>query len=145
MYVFKLKFKDIGFVNIADDTNTYIWWLDLDQTISQLQKSFCELFRWSLFNSLKANVRSSHRRCSMKKGILKNLSKFTEKHLCQSLFFNKVAGLGPAILLKRWLWHKCFPMNFVKFSRTPFFTEHLRMIASVSNLKAEMSLLWSTY
>ena len=36
--------------------------------------------------------RSSHRRCSMKKGFLRNFAKFTGKHLCQSLFFNKVAG-----------------------------------------------------
>ena len=28
-----------------------------------------------------------------KKGVLKNFAKFTEKHLCQSLFFNKIAGL----------------------------------------------------
>ena len=28
-----------------------------------------------------------------KKGVLKNFAKFTGKHLCQSLFFNKVAGL----------------------------------------------------
>ena len=28
------------------------------------------------------------------KGVLGNLAKLTEKHLCQSLFFNKVAGLG---------------------------------------------------
>ena len=27
-----------------------------------------------------------------KKGVLKNFTKFTEKHLCQSLFFNKVTG-----------------------------------------------------
>ena len=27
-----------------------------------------------------------------KKGVLKNFTKFTGKHLCQSLFFNKVAG-----------------------------------------------------
>ena len=31
----------------------------------------------------------SHRRCSMKKGVLRNFSKFIEKHLCQSLFFKK--------------------------------------------------------
>ena len=37
--------------------------------------------------------RSSHRRCSVKKGVFKNFAKFTGKHLCQSLFFNKVAGL----------------------------------------------------
>ena len=32
------------------------------------------------------------RRCSVKKVFLGNLAKFTEKHLCQSLFFNKVAS-----------------------------------------------------
>ena len=30
------------------------------------------------------------RRGSMKNGVLKNFTKFTGKHLCQSLFFNKV-------------------------------------------------------
>ena len=29
-----------------------------------------------------------------KKGALRNFAKFTGKHLCQSLFFNKFAGLG---------------------------------------------------
>ena len=28
------------------------------------------------------------------KGVLRNFAKFTEKHLCQGLFFNKVADLG---------------------------------------------------
>ena len=38
----------------------------------------------------------------MKKGVLRNFTKFTGKHLCQSLFFNKVAGLrdsGTGVLL----------------------------------------------
>ena len=30
-----------------------------------------------------------------KKGVLRNFAKFTGKHLYQSLFFNKVAGLSP--------------------------------------------------
>ena len=30
----------------------------------------------------------------MKKGVLRNFTKFAGKHLCQSLFFNKVAGLN---------------------------------------------------
>ena len=30
---------------------------------------------------------------SFKKGALKNFAKFTEEHLCQRLFFNKVAGI----------------------------------------------------
>ena len=33
---------------------------------------------------------------------------FTGKHLWQSLFLNKVAGLMPATLLKKRLWHSCF-------------------------------------
>ena len=40
--------------------------------------------------------RSSHQRYSIKKGVFKNFTKFTGKHLCQSLFLNKVAGLRPA-------------------------------------------------
>ena len=59
------------------------------------------------------------------KGVLKNLTKFTGKHLCQSLFFNKVSGLRPATLLEKRLWHSYFPVNFVKFLRTPLPIGHL--------------------
>ena len=48
-----------------------------------------------------------------KKGVLRNVAKFTGKHLCQSLFLNKVAGL------------RGFQVNFVKLLRTSFLTEHL--------------------
>ena len=51
---------------------------------------------------------------------LRNFTNFIGKHLCQSLFFNKIADLRPATLLKKRLWHKCFPVNFVYFLRTPF-------------------------
>ena len=37
--------------------------------------------------------RSSRPEVFCKKGVLRNFAKFTEKHLCQSLFFNKVARL----------------------------------------------------
>ena len=60
-----------------------------------------------------------------KKGVLGNFAKFTGKHLCQSIFFNKAAGLRPAILLKKRPWHRCSPVNFAKFLRTPFLIEHL--------------------
>ena len=45
-----------------------------------------------------------------KKGVLKNFTKFTGKHLCQSLFFNKVAE------------YRCFPVKIFQntfFYRTP--------------------------
>ena len=34
----------------------------------------------------------------IKKGVFKNFAKLTGKHLCQSIFFNKVAALKPATL-----------------------------------------------
>ena len=36
---------------------------------------------------------SSRPKMFCKKGVLRNFTKFTGKHLCQSLLFNKVAGL----------------------------------------------------
>ena len=72
--------------------------------------------------------RSSRPDVFCKKGDLRNFTKFIGKHLCQSLIFNKVAGLRLATLLKMRLWHRCFPVNFVKFRRTPFFIEHLRWL-----------------
>ena len=69
--------------------------------------------------------RSSHRRCGVKIGVLGNFAKVTGKHLCHSLFFNKVAGLRSANLLKMSLWHRYFPVNFAKFLRTLFLTDHL--------------------
>ena len=68
--------------------------------------------------------------CSMKKGVPKTFAKFTGKHLCQSLFFNKAAGLRPSTLKKR-IWDRCFPVYFAKFLRKTFFREHLRTTASV--------------
>ena len=64
--------------------------------------------------------------CSLRKGVLRNFAKFTGKSLCQSLFLNKVAGLRPATLLKKSLWHRCFPVNFAKFIRTSFLQKTLR-------------------
>ena len=67
-------------------------------------------------------------RCSIKKGVLRNFPKLTGKHLCQSLFFNKVAGLRPASLLKKRRWHRCVLVNFAKHLGTRFFKEHLRWL-----------------
>ena len=62
---------------------------------------------------LQMNYRSSHCRCSVRKGVLRNFAKFTRKPLCQSLFFS-------ATLLKKRLWHRCFSANYAKFLKTPF-------------------------
>ena len=54
------------------------------------------------------------------KAVIRNFTKFTGKHLFQGIFFNKVAGPRPATLFKKRLWYRCFPVNFVKFPRTPY-------------------------
>ena len=51
------------------------------------------------------------RRCFYKKDVLRDFTIFT--------------GLRLATLLKKKLWQRCFPVNFVKFLRTPFCTDHL--------------------
>ena len=54
----------------------------------------CE-FELALLNF---NSKSSHRRCSVKKGVLRNFAKFTGKHLCQSLFLIKLQA-WPGVFL----------------------------------------------
>ena len=46
-----------------------------------------------------------------KKGVLRNFTKFIGKHLCQSLFFNKVAGPRPT---------EVFSCEFCEISRNTF-------------------------
>ena len=66
------------------------------------------------------NQRSIRPEMFCEKEVLRNFTKFTGKHLRQRLFFNKVAGLRPVTLLKKWLWYMCFLVNFVEVLRTLF-------------------------
>ena len=63
------------------------------------------------------NSEAVAQRSSVKKSVLRNFARLAVKHLCQSHLFNKVASLR--------VWHRPFPVNFVKYLRTPFFIEHL--------------------
>ena len=57
--------------------------------------------KWAMFFE---KIRSSHPRCSVRvKGVLRNFAKFK------------------GTLLKKRLWHRCFPVKFAKFLRTPFY------------------------
>ena len=78
----------------------------------------------------------------MKKGVLRNFTKFTGKYLCQSLFFNKVAGLRPATLLKRES-RTGISCEFCECSKNTFFTEHLWMTAFKINWFIEKVYLFS--
>ena len=64
--------------------------------------------------------RSSRQEVFFKKGILRNFAKFTGKRLCQSLFFDKVAGLRPANLFLKKTLAQVFSREFCEISNTYF-------------------------
>ena len=53
-------------------------------------------------------------RCSLKKVFLEISQNSHEKTCTRASLFNKVAGLR----LKKRLWHRCVPVDFVKLLRT---------------------------
>ena len=75
---------------------TYIFVINLVVKKNQYQAFFQDQIQIRLLELCK----SSHRRCSIEKVILKNFAKFT--------------GI-----------HRCFPVNFAKFLRTIFYRTHL--------------------
>ena len=111
--------------------------------IKQIEMSFEDnqiLFQWTLFYAEASDYKnpadkqtknlgvtfglklrrfiSQKQEVLREKDVLRNFVKFTEKHLCQSLFYNKCAGLRPATLLKKRLYCMCFSVDFAKFLRT---------------------------
>ena len=104
----------------------------------------------------KCPLRSSHQRCSVKQGVLKNFANFTGKHLWRSLFWQKqplevvcrkgfleffqisqentCVGVSLIKFVKKFtkkrLQHKCFP---VKIFKNTDFEEHVQTTASVLN------------
>ena len=102
-----------------------------------VQKNFRNISWWdfkgkSLCRRLSQNIfceyRSSHRRCSIKKGVLRNFAKLTGKHLCQSLFFNQVAGLLQ--LIKKETLTQVFSFEFCQISKNNFFSRTSQVPAS---------------
>ena len=58
----------------------------------------------------------------MKKGVLENFSKFTGKHLCSHQACN---------FIKKETLAQVFSCEFCEIFKNTFFTEHLRMTASI--------------
>ena len=81
-----------------------------------------EVFKICLKDFFKTS-RSSHQRCSVRKGVLKNLVKFTGKQLCQGLIFNRV-------FIKKETLAQAFFCEFCEISKNTFFPEYLRKTAS---------------
>ena len=88
----------------------------------------------SAYTSCISNLsRSSNLGCSIRKGVFKKFEKFTGKPLCQRLFGDcaRVSKETVAQSPKR-LWHRRFPVNFVKFLKASS-TERIRGTTSSSS------------
>ena len=117
----------------------YIFWRDRDRRTQFIGRTLS--FRKNI--SVKSEkLQKQPPECSIKKGVLKNFEKFTGKHLCQSLFFKKSFRSQPATLLKKTLWHKCFPVNIPKFLRTSFFQNTSGWIRCCRGIASVYLTIW---
>ena len=80
------------------------------------KRRFEQIYKTSLWNETVRQITEVF----CKKGVLRNFTKFTWKHLCWSLFFNKVADLRPETLLKRDANAGVFRRTLWNFLRAPF-------------------------
>ena len=96
-----------------------------------------------IFTMYLSRCRSSHRRCSVTKGVLRNFPKSTGKHLVQSLSFNKVAGvMFPCLYIYIHLF-MCFNVDILtvklliqyifKYNRINIY-EYMNMIVAIQTI-----------
>ena len=97
---------------------------------------FCKLISYSrILNLAKLTIylNTDNRdaivqRCSVKRVFLEISQNLQENTCARASFLIKLRASGTGTGVSKRLWHRCFPVNFVKFLRTPFFTEHLRWL-----------------
>ena len=91
--------------------------------LTELKMDFnTDIFWWisrNLEEHLFWRTRSSHQRCSLRKGVLPNFAKFTGNTCARVLFKYNCQPWPPTLVIKR-LWHRCFPVNFGKSLGTAF-------------------------
>ena len=81
-----------------------------------------------IFHSIKKNSEAATRGALCEKGVLRNFTKFTGKHLCQGLFFNKLQAKA-CRFIKKTLAQKFF-CEFYEISKNTCFTELVWTTAS---------------
>ena len=102
-------------------------WLNQTKILSifTIHSSLC-LLSYGSRDINRPSVEVVAQRCFIKKFFLEILQN-SQENTCANKQ-TPVKTPQPATLLKKKLWYRCFPVNFAKFLRTPFLTEHLRCL-----------------
>ena len=108
--------KSIKACNIAKKTYlNYVWTAIFPWSYCSLKLQILRCFEQKVLKLQSVDSlwsgKSIHRRCSLRKDVLRNFAKFTGKQLCQSLA-------------------QMFSCEFCKISKNAFFTEYLLTTAS---------------
>ena len=89
-------------------------------------------------------IRSSHQKCSVRKGVLRNFAKFAGKRLCQGLFFNKVAGLTKwSNTLKQFVGN-FGPLPLMQCKISPYCFPFLPSLAVMELIEVEINIVASS-
>ena len=68
---------------------------------------------------------------SYKKGVSKNYTKLTGKHMWLNLFIKKAFGCLQLNFVEKQLWHRCSLVNLAIFLRSPFLRNTYAWLLSI--------------
>ena len=111
--------KSQNLFNVLEMLKKYFFSLLLPpHSLNAVDAHTCHVFLLNVRNysqEVSNIIRSSHRRCSVKK-VLLEISQNSQENICASVSF--------LMKLQAWgLCHKCFSVNFENFLKIPFFKE----------------------
>ena len=132
----KLVFSDGNIPSYDKIEDLFLEVLNSHATVKKkmLRANFIQLMSKPLRKAImKRFYKSSRPEVFSKKGVRKSFAKFRAKHLCQNLFFNKVAGLRHITLKKRKKKRLAQEMSceFCEIFKNTFFTELFRWLLLV--------------
>ena len=88
---------------------------------------------WQIIIQLNYDSEPAAQRCSVKKVFLK-VSQNSQENTCA-----RVSFLTKMQVSAKRLWHRYFPVNFVKILRTRFLTEHLRWLLLLNEVMEKVN------
>ena len=103
------------FIHLTTKLIFAILWTNRNQVFYIFERFIMTFAFWRIYFAKQTTHRNSCLHMFSKIGVLKSFTNFTGKHLYWSRFLIKFQALHG----------RCFPVKFVKLSKTPFLTEHL--------------------